>query len=131
MADIQAASAKNDRTGVALSSVEGYRTLVESATDSGKVPTAVSLLDYAGFRYQANLTATPVRWDDMNKAVAFVVQKWSGIADRITDPALKADFTKSITDMSVAAKAKDAKAARAASTRELDLVDKLEGFFSK
>ena len=117
MADIQAASVKNDRTGVALASVEGYRTLVESATDTGRMPIAVSLLDYAGFRYQADLTAKPVRWDDMNTAVAFAEQKWSGIANRITDTALKADFAKSITDMSVAAKAKNAKAAKTASTQ--------------
>ncbi len=128
---VDAAQKSNDRTGIALAAVEGYRTLVESASDTGKVPKAVSLLDYSGFRYQADLSAKPVRWGDMAQAVAFAEGQWNGIAARVTDTALKADFDKSVADMAAAAKAKDVKAAKALSTRELDLVDKLEGFFAK
>lgn len=131
LAAVEAAQKSNDRTGIALAAVEGYRTLVESASDTGKVPKAVSLLDYSGFRYQADLSAKPVRWGDMAQAVAFAQDQWNGIAARVTDTALKADFDKSVADMDAAVKAKDAKAAKASSTRELDLVDKLEGFFAK
>ena len=130
-AGIDAGQKAGDRTAIALGAVEGYRTLVESARDTGKVPRAVSLLDYSGFRYQADLTARPVRWDDMIKVVAFARHQWSGIEGRIADKTLRADFAKSVTDMSVAVRARDRQAANTASSRELDLVDQLEGFFSK
>ena len=131
LAAVDVAHKGGDRTGVALAAVEGYRTLVESANDTGKVPTAVSLLDYSGFRYQADLSAKPVRWDDMAQAVAFAQGQWNSIASRVTDTALKAEFDKSVADMTASVKAKNAKGATASSTHELDLVDKLEGFFSK
>lgn len=101
LAAVDAAQKSNDRTGIALAAVEGYRTLVESASDTGRVPKAVSLLDYSGFRYQADLSTTPVRWDDMAQAVAFAEGQWNGIAARVTDTALKADFDKSVADMDV------------------------------
>ena len=129
--NIHAAHKANDRTGIALAAVAGYRTLVESAKDTGKVPLAVSLLDYSGFRFQADLSAKPTRWEDMATAVSFAAQQWSGIEARVTDTALKADFVKSIDGMNKAVEARDAKAAKSSSTHELDLVDKLEGFFSK
>lgn len=131
ISDIESAQKADDRTAIALAAVEGYRTLVESASDTGKVPRAVSLLDYSGFRYQADLTAKPIMWDDAGQAVGFAQQQWSSIADRVTDVALKSDFAKSVADMDSAVKAKDAQAATTASTHELDLVDKLESFFSK
>ncbi len=131
IAAVDAAQKANDRTGIALAAVEGYRTLVESASDTGKVPKAVSLLDYSGFHYQADLSAKPVRWDDMAKAVTFAKEQWNGIAARITDTALKTDFNQSLSDMDTAVTAKDMKTAKASSTHELDLVDKLETFFAK
>ena len=131
LAAVDVAHKGGNRTGVALAAVEGYRTLVESANNTGKVPPAVSLLDYSGFRYQADLSAKPVRWDDMAQAVAFAQGQWNSIASRVTDTALKADFDKSVADMTASVKAKDATGATASSTHELDLVDKLESFFSK
>ncbi|MXP30025.1 hypothetical protein GRI58_14540 [Porphyrobacter algicida] len=128
---ISGAQTTNNRTEIALASVEAYRTLVESAGDAGKIPQAVSLLDYSGFRYQADLSARPVRWSDSGNAVMFAEQKWASISDRVTDTTLKSEFSKSLEDMKSAQKASDVKAAKAASTKELDLVDKLESFFSK
>jgi hypothetical protein len=60
-----------DRAGLALSSIEAYRVLVGAVADNAKVPTEVSLLDYAGFRYDADLEANPARWGDMAAAVSF------------------------------------------------------------
>ena len=131
LSDIAAAQQKNDRTGIALAAVEGYRTLVESARDTGPVPLAVSLLDYSGFRYQADLADPSPRWDDAAKAVAFAEQQWAGISAKISDPALKSDFANSIARMKEATGAKDLKKAKVASTHELDLVDKLEEYFAK
>jgi hypothetical protein len=60
-----------DRAGLALSSIEAYRVIVSAVADNAKVPTVVSLLDYAGFRYDADLKANPARWGDMAAAVSF------------------------------------------------------------
>ena len=128
---ISRAQTTNNRTEIALASVEAYRTIVESAGDAGKIPQAVSLLDYSGFRYQADLSGSPVRWSDAGNAIMFAEQKWASISDRVTDTTLKSEFSKSLDDMKSAQKASDVKAAKAASTKELDLVDKLESFFSK
>jgi hypothetical protein len=46
--EIRSARKSNDRSRLALASVEAYRLLVTAAPQT-KVPTAVSLLDYAGF----------------------------------------------------------------------------------
>src|SRR2546423_2046367 len=85
---INDAKAKNDRSGVALAAVEGYRVLV-SATHGTKVPAEVSLLDYSGFRYDADLKANPVRWTDMQDAAGFAAKQWQAISGRVTDPGLK------------------------------------------
>ncbi|WP_095011428.1 hypothetical protein [Tsuneonella mangrovi] len=128
---IDSAIKTDDRTGVALAAVEGYRTLVESAADTGRVPQAVSLLDYSGFRFQADLSASPPRWDDAQSALAFAEGKWALVEPKVTDAKLKADFTAALDTMGKAAQAKDVALARRASTRELDLVDGLEHYFSK
>lgn len=122
---------RDDRTAIALAAVEGYRTLVESAGDTGVMPRAVSLLDYAGFRYQADLTANPIRWSDAKDAVSFAEKQWSMLGGKVTDSNLKGDFGQAVAEMRAAISAKDAGAAKRAVTKELDLVDKLEGFFSK
>jgi len=131
LSDISAAGKQDDRTGIALASVEGYRALVESAPDTGPVPLAVSLLDYAGFRYQADLVAAPVRWKDAMTALDFADSQWAGLGARITDTALREEFAKSLEAMRSAAEAKDLAAAKGAVTHELDVVDKLEQHFSQ
>jgi hypothetical protein len=128
--DIAKSEIEGNRTDVALASVEGYRTLVESAGDTGPVPRAVSLLDYAGFRYQADLEARPIRWDDAAEAADFASEQWTTIADRVTNAALKDNFAASLDGMRKAIDAKDQAQARNIATKELDLVDSLEGFFS-
>jgi hypothetical protein len=129
--DIAIASERDDRADIALASIEGYRTLIESARDTGPVPRAVSLLDYAGFRYQADLAARPVRWDDATKAMSFADSQWAGLERQVADAALKDDFAKALETMRIAAKASDLAAARSAVAHELDLVDKLEQHFNK
>lgn len=131
LAAIAGAQAKDDRAGIALAAIEGYRTLVESASDTRSVPRAVNLLDYAGFRYQANLSAKPIRWADATAAVDFAKGQWAGIERRITDTGLKNQFAASVTAMGDAAGRKDAAAAKKAADTQLALVDKLETFFSK
>lgn len=128
--EIAAHEKSGDRTGVALAAVEGYRTLVESAPDNAPTPRAVSLLDYAGFRFQANLSAKPVRWGDAAAAVGFADRHWARLAPKISDTSLRSEMSRSIADMRKAVEAKNESLARSASTTELDLVDKLEAYFT-
>lgn len=130
MADIAAAQKAGDNTAIALASVEGYRTLVESAADTGTTPRAVSLLDYAGFRYQANLAAKPARWTDAEAAVDFADTQWAALSPKIADVSLRDQMSNAIADMRKAAQAKDPALAKSVSTTELDLVDKLEAYFT-
>jgi hypothetical protein len=130
LAAIRTARQANDRAGIALAAVEGYRVLV-SAAPPGKVPTEVSLLDYSGFRYDADLKAKPVRWPDMQEATHFASQQWDAIAGRVQDARLAKRVTAALQAMQAAVEKKSAAGARHAATSLLDLVDELEGYFKK
>src|SRR3979409_1924288 len=88
LTEIHVARKSDDRAGIAIPSVEAYRILV-SAARPGKVPTAVNLMDYAGFRYDADFRAKPIRWSDMKAAASFGRQQWTSIAGHVADSALK------------------------------------------
>lgn len=127
---IEVARKQDNRAAIALASVEGYRTLVESAGSSGGVPVEVSLLDYAGFRFAANIDSKTPDWTDAAQALDVADTKWKALKARVADRALRDDFTQSLSAMRDALTAKDVSAARAAATSELDLVDELERFFA-
>lgn len=118
------------RADLALSSIELYRELVTAVPSATKVPADVSLLDYAGFRYQADLKAAPVRWDDMAKAAAFGRERWTAIKPKVRDQAVAAPFEAALRNMERAAAGRDPALAASAATAELDLVDKLEEYFA-
>jgi Repeat of Unknown Function (DUF347) len=88
-----------DRVELALSSIEVYRILVSAVTDNAKVPTEVNLLDYAGFRYDANLKASPIRWDDMTRTVSFAHKTWGALLPRAKASPVAVRFAKVIADM--------------------------------
>lgn len=127
---MKTARQKQDRAGLALSSIEAYRILVSAVTDNAKVPTEVSLLDYAGFRYDADLKASPVRWGDMAKAVSFARKNWVTLSPRVKSSPLAMDFAQAITNMDKAVVKKNKRLAASSAKTELDLVDQLEKFFS-
>ena len=131
LAAITGARGSNNRADLAISAVEGYRVLVSNVSSSAKVPTAVNLLDYAGFRYDADLKASPVRWADTSQAAAFASTQWASISSRVTDSALRARVDRTLAGMAAAAKARNAPAAATAAKVELALVDELETFFNK
>lgn len=126
IADLRARMARAD---LALASVEAYRLLV-SAQPAGPVPVEVSLLDYAGFRYDADLKAQPPRWDDAVQAADFAAKQWARISPRVTNADLRDRFSAALTEMAAAAKARDPGPASEVVTRELDMVDQLETYFS-
>lgn len=129
LAQIADHRARMARADLALASVEAYR-LVVSAQPAGPIPVEVSLLDYAGFRYDADLKAQPPRWDDAVQAADFAAQQWARISPRVTNADLRDRFSAALTEMAAAAKARDPGPAAEVATRELDMVDQLETYFS-
>jgi hypothetical protein len=130
LVEVHQARKLDDRAGLAISSIEAYRILV-SAARPGKVPTAVNLMDYAGLRYDADFQAMPIRWPDMQAAASYAHRQWSSISDRITDPALRERVEAAVTDMELGAEKQNAFEARRSVTATLELVDELEGYFTK
>jgi hypothetical protein len=126
---VKAEQVAGNRAGIALASVEAYRTLVTAAPPS-KVPNAVNLLDYAGFRYQAELRAKPIHWDDMVASAAFAQAQWGGLGPQVSDPLLKARVTAAINALRAAAASRNGAQAERAANAELALVDELETYFN-
>jgi hypothetical protein len=115
----------------ALAAVEGYRVLISAqARDASPIPIDVSLLDYAGFRYQAGASSATPLWDDMREAVAIADLHWAAIAPSVSDLALRDRFAGEVAALHAAIQARDVTAARRAATAELDDVDRLEQYFS-
>ena len=131
VAAIDAARAGSNRADLAIAAVEGYRTLVSNAGGQQKVSKHVSLLDYSGFRFQADLKAKPMRWSDTAQAIDFADAQWREIADTVNDQTLCRKMSEALAGMRSASQSKDAAAAMGASTRELDLVDDLEHYFAR
>jgi hypothetical protein len=130
LAGVHEAYKSDDRAGLAISSVEAYRILV-SAADPGKVPTAVSLMDYAGLRYDADFRAKPIRWRDMKEAAAYAREQWASISDEVADRSLKETADTAITDMQLGADQQNTFKARRSVNAELGLADELAKYFSK
>lgn len=127
---LKAASQNHRRAAIALSSIEVYRTLVIAVADGAKVPAGLSLLDCAGYRYQADLKSSPRQWSDMADAADFARQTWTALTPKVSSPALEAKVAGTISAMEQAACRKNASAAAKAAQTELDLVDDLEKLFA-
>jgi hypothetical protein len=130
LAEVHEAYKLDDRAGLAISSVEAYRILV-SAAHTGKVPTAVNLMDYAGLRYDADFRAKPIRWTDMKDAAAYARERWTSISTSIADRALKETVDTAIADMELGADQQNTFKARRSVNAELGLIDELQKYFSE
>lgn len=126
---IRRASKADNRADIALASIEGFRDIVSAVPGSAKIPVEVGLLDYAGFRYEADVQATPPRWQDMTDAVTFARMQWSKIEQSPALAKLQSRFGASLDAMDEAIKSRDVANARRAAKIELDLVDDLERAF--
>ena len=127
---LRAARTKADRVALALSSIEIYRLLVTATSPGAKIPTEVYLLDYAGFRWSADLKAVPVRWDDMALAASFARTNLARLLPVLGTSAVSAKFSKALADMEQSVAQRNAPMAAAAVKAELDVVDELEAFFA-
>lgn len=128
-AGIDAALRDQNRSALAIASVETYRVLVSAQDASAQVPVEVSLLDYAGFRYDANAKSQPINWDQMTADVAFARETWTRISPRVTAKGLSGAFDSALSGMETAIAQKNAVAAGIAVSNELALVDALEEHF--
>lgn len=116
-----------DRLGIALSSVEGYRTIVEAQNSaSAAPPIPVSLLDYAGFRYDALSRAPNVDWREMTRSADFARRQWAALRPEVRSAALADVVDNALSAMNRAAADKNVAFARSAAATELALVDVLE-----
>ena len=130
LAQIQTGLQTDNRADVAIASVEAYRILV-SAAPRARVPLEVNLLDYAGFRYQADLRAKPARWADMAKAAEFASSQWQALLPRVTDPGLRGRMQGAVRALSLAEAQHDRARADLAAQTQLGLVDELELHFNQ
>lgn len=129
LADAKAGISGHKPVDTAIAAVEGYRLIVSEFPVSAKIPPAVSLLDYAGFRIQANAKADPVRWADAQAALDFANRQWASVAGKVADKELRLKFQRSLGQLGEAIKAKDAATVSKYVALELDLVDNLESYF--
>ena len=103
---IAAARRLENRAEIAWASVEIYRLFVSHAPPS-VVPREVNLLRYAGLRYEADLNARPLSWDDMVEAADFGQRTWAALQGRVSDIALRQRMTKALADQADAARRRD------------------------
>lgn len=127
--DAKHAIADDDRAQTALASVEGYRVIVSAFPATAKIPPAVSLLDYAGFRIEADLKANPVRWSDAKAAYLYAQGQWGEVSGKIDDKQLTTKFQAALDRLGGEIAANDKSSALASVILELDLVDALESHF--
>ena len=123
------AIAAGNPSDTALAAVEGYSVIVSAYPPNVRIPAAVSLLDYAGFRIQADLKSEPKRWADALEAAKFAHEQWDQIKGKVTDIDLRSRFTASLSSLDEYLSRQDEKSAAKAAVTELELVDELEGFF--
>ncbi|WP_411291479.1 hypothetical protein [Sphingorhabdus sp.] len=131
LGNIRAAQKNNAPADLAIASNEAFRVLVSAIAGNQKTPVNVSLLDYAGFRFDADAQAIPARFDDMEESVLFAQAQWAGIKSRPEIAKLSARFSASLDNMDLAARSGDVAKARAAAKVELDMVDELETAFGQ
>lgn len=129
LAETKVAIVARQPADIALSAVEGYKLIASAFPADAKVPIAVSLLDYAGFRIQADLQSEPVRWADAAQAATYAQEQWSLAKDKVADTALRDKFEASVKSLQKATTIKDKAMATRAAKLELDLVDSLETYF--
>lgn len=115
------------RTGIAFGAVETYRTLVEAQDVSSPNPSIpISLLDYAGCRYDALAQAANPSSDEMRRLTIFAREQWRRVSPIISSQGLQGVVSTALDGMSSAAGRRDASSARAAAAVELAIVDLIE-----
>lgn len=127
---VETARRDNDRPALALAAVETYRQLVEAQDARQAIaPIAVSLLDYAGFRYDALAQSPKVDWIAMRNTAQYARRQFDAIAPAIKSGALRDVTSQSIAAMDRAVATRNVPFARNSAATELAIVDLLEEYF--
>ena len=129
LAAIRQARKSGQMADLSLAAIEGFRDIVSAVPGTPVVPIDVSLLDYAGFRFDADAQANPPRWDDMALATRFARERWAQLSGLTPVSKLRARFDNGLTAMEAAVRARNVTQARAAAKAELAMVDELEVAF--
>lgn len=112
--------------------MEAYRILVMAQDPvSAKVPIPVSLLDYAGFKYSAQMKSRPVAWDAMSASVREARAEWRKVSGSVRSDGLKGAFEEALVGMEDGARLKNPALAQHAAAIELALVDLLEDHLAR
>lgn len=131
-AELAAVLGKKDYVAVALQAAELYKLLVAACDPAAlAVPMEVNLLDYAGFRTNALLKAAAPDWPALAATASEAGGYWTKIRSRVTDKELQAAMDKAQDGLTRAAANRDVTLSSTSAQSDLDLVDKLEGYFAK
>lgn len=127
---VETARRDKDRPAIALAAVETYRQLVE-AQDANRaaIPIAVSLLDYAGFRFDALAQSPDVDWLAMRETAQYARRQFDVLAPAIKSGALVDVTAQSLAAMDKAVATQDVPFGRSSAATELAIVDLLEEYF--
>ncbi len=132
VAEIRKAAQQGDHDTIVLKSPEAYRTLVEALDQSSlKAPIEVSLLDYAGFKFQALLHTKSGDWQAVQEVEKQAQKNWGALKSRVPDKGLRDAVDVAIEGMNRACISKNADMALLAAQVDLALVDLLEAAFEK
>lgn len=124
-----AALGNGERTAAAIAAVESFRVLVSAQDDSAALPVDVSLLDYAGFKFDALTRSEPVDWNQAAEVAGFARDTWVRLSGRVSAPGLRGAVESALSGMDEAVRLQNEGAAHIAVSDELALVDALEEFF--
>ncbi len=131
LAEIREAGNSEHRPDLALAAIEAFREIVGTTSILSNQPVEVGLLDYAGFRINADAQAQPPRWQDMNEAMSFARARWAMISQFPALSKLRDPFDTVLKKLQAAIATHDVNRTRAAAKTELDMVDELEAAFAK
>ena len=130
LAGMRDAWTAEDRSALAVQSIEAYRLLQEAVPRGPRaVPVQVAQLDYVGFKANALLASSPVNWPRIADTVREAQAWWTAIEPHTSAALLKEAMNRTLLGMKEASDQKDAKLMHFAADMELILVDGLETFF--
>ncbi len=130
LAGMRDAWTANDRSALAVQSIEAYRVLQEALPHGPRaVPVQVAQLDYAGFKVNALLASSSTDWTPIADTVREAQAWWTAIEPHTSDATLKEAMNRTLLAMKEATDQRDAKLMHFAADMELILVDGLETFF--
>lgn len=110
------------RGHLARAAITCYRRLVAAIPAKSRPPRSAALMDYAGYRYDADLHAMPVHWQDMTGASAVARANWDRLAPHVHGADLRFRLEEAVNGMQIAASGHNARLAKRSATLELHLV---------